>query len=284
MGEAARENGWDGFRSFGKRVEGHGWEFTCDGMPTMMGCGAQVYVTRRWSKVGSKSSGWLVTHGMEPKPQYGESASMDEPEKWQTDFDVVLAYCPSCRVVVEEQEAEWKARLKARVATLRAERPDTKRKRGDEVTRSECPVCHEQVPVTPGGALRKHPKGATPGCPGAPSFAERRTSAPRKARKAPQPPPAAAEEAPAPAPPEPYVPPAPVRVVPGVYRSGEEMLDIGLRPPPGHGVLTIHAHVPIGEGRTGPEEAALLFEDPGYLSTVLDKVPNDLIRITLRVG
>lgn len=279
MGEVARANGWDGFRSFGTRVEGHGWEFRCDGMPTMMGCGASVYVTRRWAKVGVKSSGWLVTYGMEPKPEFGEDAPIDEPEKWQDDHDVVLAYCPTCRVEVERQQEEWHDLLRARIIAQRGTPPP--RKRPNEVTRAECSVCHEQVPVTPSGALRKHPKGVSPGCPGAPSFAERRASASPKAPKAAQPPPPPAPE---PEGPEPYVPPEPIMVEPGVYRSGETMLDSALRPPPGYAVLRLVAHVPLGEGRTGSEEAALLYEDPGYLSTVLDAVPNDRIEILLKVG
>jgi hypothetical protein len=72
-------------------------------------------------------------------------------------------------------------------------------------------------------------------------------------------------------------------VSPGVYRSGEKMLHPGEMAPEGHATLLIRAHVPLGEGRTGSEEAALLYEDPGYLSMVLDSVPNDRIEILLKV-
>lgn len=282
MNEIARENGWQGFRSIGRRVEGSGWEFTCDGMPTMMGCGAAVYVPRRWSKVGPKSSGWLVTYGKAPKPEFGESASVDEPEKWQDDRDVVLAYCPSCRIVVEQQEAEEKALLRER---RRAQRQPRRAPLREGVTRKECPECHEQVAVTPSGHLRKHPKPPADPCPGATSHAARRKAASTPRKPAQRATTAPADPPPPPPPPEPeYVAPEPVEVEPGVYRSGERMLHPGEMAPEGHATLLIRAHVPLVDGRTGPEQAALLYEDPGYLSQVLDAVPNDRIEILLKVG
>lgn len=96
MSTLARSNGWRGFDGIGAKVPG-GWQFDCDGMPTMMGCGAQVTVTRRWSKVGKKTSGWLVVYGLcfpDERPD----------DKHGHDLDVVLTYCPSCAAVVEAQD------------------------------------------------------------------------------------------------------------------------------------------------------------------------------------
>lgn len=89
----ARQNGWRGFDTAGavKRVDG-GYEYSCDGMPTMMGCWSYVVIPRRWSHVGlKKKSGWYVCYGL------NDDGSHDE--------DVVLVYCPSCAVVVRDQES-----------------------------------------------------------------------------------------------------------------------------------------------------------------------------------
>lgn len=87
----AYENGWRGFESAGSvaRVPG-GYEYYCDGMPSMMGCGETVVVTRKWAKVGLKKSGWLVCYGVDDEGR-------DEP-------DVVLAFGPSCAQVVRSQD------------------------------------------------------------------------------------------------------------------------------------------------------------------------------------
>jgi hypothetical protein len=105
MSAEARRNGWRGFDGIGKKVErggfGHppltsGWEYDCDGMPTLMGCGAHVIVTRRFARVGVKKTGWLVCYGRDEGP--GDDGKGN-------DLDVVLAFCPSCRAVVERQDA-----------------------------------------------------------------------------------------------------------------------------------------------------------------------------------
>lgn len=100
MSSQARRNGWRGFENIARKAE-RGWYYVCDGMPTMMGCGATVTVMRRWSRVGVKSSGWLVCYGLEPKP--GTEGRFDDPSQWEPDEDVVLTFCPSCRLVVEKQ-------------------------------------------------------------------------------------------------------------------------------------------------------------------------------------
>lgn len=91
MTTLARENGWRGFDSLGDRVPG-GWEYLCDGMPRAMGCGAAVTVPRSWSKIGAKSSGWLVAYGRD--------------DEGGDDLDVVLKFCPSCALVVLQQDEE----------------------------------------------------------------------------------------------------------------------------------------------------------------------------------
>ena len=95
MSAQARRNGWRGF-DCAQRVEG-GWQYLCDGMPTtMMGCGEQVTVTRRWSTVGVKRSGWLVMFGVDDPGKPGDDGKGN-------DTDVVLTFCPECRAVVEAQ-------------------------------------------------------------------------------------------------------------------------------------------------------------------------------------
>lgn len=108
MSDLARDNGWTGFAGIGERVErggyGHppargGWLYRCDGMPTLRGCGAEVVVPRRWSRVGTKASGWLVCYGLDNIRGTGGDDGKGN------DLDVVLTYCPSCAAVVAEQEA-----------------------------------------------------------------------------------------------------------------------------------------------------------------------------------
>jgi hypothetical protein len=102
MSASSRRNGWVGF-DVAERVHG-GWRYRCDGMPSMFGCGGEIVVARRWAKVGAKkASGWLVCYGLEPKP--GAPGRFDDPGQWQEDHDVVLTFCPSCRVVVEARAA-----------------------------------------------------------------------------------------------------------------------------------------------------------------------------------
>lgn len=105
MSDQARANGWKGFDGLAERVEG-GWLYRCDGMPRITGCGSEVVVTRRWARIGKKKSGWLVTYGLEPKPEFGDRARFDAPEQWEEDHDVVLTFCPSCTIIVEEQHAK----------------------------------------------------------------------------------------------------------------------------------------------------------------------------------
>jgi hypothetical protein len=100
VSEEARANGWRGFDNAGsvERVEG-GYEYVCDGMPTMRGCGERVTVPRRWTKVGEKKSGWLVMYGQ---------CFPDEPSDDGNghDLDVVLTFCPECAAVVKRQDAD----------------------------------------------------------------------------------------------------------------------------------------------------------------------------------
>lgn len=100
MTTLARRNGWRGFDNLAERVDG-GWEYRCDGYNppgrSWPYCGALVTVPRRWTKVGPKrASGWLVCYGRD------EGAGDDGKGN---DVDVVLTFCPSCAVVVREQDA-----------------------------------------------------------------------------------------------------------------------------------------------------------------------------------
>lgn len=85
MSQIARANGWRGFEGLGERVAG-GYEYRCDGMPTLMGCGESVTVARAWATAGTKKSGWCVCYG--------------ENEDGSFDTDVVLTFCPACAQVV----------------------------------------------------------------------------------------------------------------------------------------------------------------------------------------
>lgn len=104
MSDLARRNGWRGF-DIGERVDG-GWLYKCDGLPTLMGCGAEVVVSRRWARVGVKKSGWLVCYGREPKTP---DTPFDDPDGWVDDVDVVLTFCPRCADVVRAQDERRKA-------------------------------------------------------------------------------------------------------------------------------------------------------------------------------
>ena len=68
---------------------GNEWWTVCDGMPTMMGCGAQIWTTVPYTRTGTKKSGWFITEALDnnnkPDPKY------------------LLAFCPSCAVIVKEQ-------------------------------------------------------------------------------------------------------------------------------------------------------------------------------------
>lgn len=97
MTALARRNGWRGFDNIGERVAG-GYEYACDGMPRLNGCGERVIVPRRWAKVGAKKSGWVVMYGQ----CFPDEAADDEHGN---DLDVVLTFCPSCAEVVAQQSA-----------------------------------------------------------------------------------------------------------------------------------------------------------------------------------
>lgn len=109
MSAEARANGWRGFEGIGERVERvpgireskGGWEYKCDGMPTLMGCGQSIVVSRRFARVGLKSTGWLVCYGLEPKTP---DTKFDDPDGFEEDKDVVLTFCPECTKVVQSQE------------------------------------------------------------------------------------------------------------------------------------------------------------------------------------
>ncbi|HEY9352593.1 MAG TPA: hypothetical protein VIP28_05055 [Nocardioides sp.] len=97
MSVTARQNGWRGFDGIGEKVERimgvkdskSGWLYRCDGMPSIQGCGNEVVISRRFVRVGLKSTGWLVTYGLN--------------DDGSDDLDVVLTFCPSCAAVVREQ-------------------------------------------------------------------------------------------------------------------------------------------------------------------------------------
>jgi hypothetical protein len=90
VSELARAHGWRGFDNIAARTHG-GWQYDCAGMPSMMGCGNQTVIGRRWAKVGTKSTGWVVMYGTD------FDGTPDE--------DVVLAFCPSCAEIVRARAA-----------------------------------------------------------------------------------------------------------------------------------------------------------------------------------
>lgn len=101
MSAEARANGWRGFeglavkvdRVMGVKESRSGWEYQCDGMPREMGCGKSVVVSRQFSRVGLKSTGWLVCYGLEGKT---ETSDITDPAQVVEDHDIVLTFCPSC--------------------------------------------------------------------------------------------------------------------------------------------------------------------------------------------
>ncbi len=97
MSALARANGWRGFDGLGERVKG-GTAYCCDGEAHAMGCGDYVTVSRPWTKVGMKSSGWLVTYGRCDDGDPGDDGKGN-------DTDVVLTFCPACAAVIRAQEA-----------------------------------------------------------------------------------------------------------------------------------------------------------------------------------
>lgn len=66
------------------------WTTLCDGMPRLMGCGAEIETTVPYTVPGKKKSGWLIT--------YGHDGEKD-------DKSFLCAFCPSCAVIVEQQRA-----------------------------------------------------------------------------------------------------------------------------------------------------------------------------------
>ena len=70
--------------------------YICDGMPTLMGCGEEIEITRPYISGGwkIKSTGWLVIW----------------PEEDDTDRDpnTLLHFCPSCALVVVAQRKKEK--------------------------------------------------------------------------------------------------------------------------------------------------------------------------------
>lgn len=95
MSELAQKNGWRGFEGIGERTEG-GYEYRCDGMPSPVGCGEAIVVTRRFARTGIKKTGWLVCYG--------------EDEDGSADTDVVLTFCPRCTQVVLTQTPNQQVR------------------------------------------------------------------------------------------------------------------------------------------------------------------------------
>ena len=97
MSAEARRNGWNGFHNIGDRVDG-GYLYRCDGMPSLMGCGEEVVVSRKFARVGTKKSGWLVCYGITFPGEVSDDGKGN-------DLDVVLTFGPKCAAVVRQQEA-----------------------------------------------------------------------------------------------------------------------------------------------------------------------------------
>lgn len=144
--------------------------------------------------------------------------------------------------------------------------------------KAPCPQCPATVAVTTGGTIRKHPKGVEEPCPGTGAYVhDADDPTPRVSVPRPRP-------LTNPKPPRDPAAPKPI-LVPGIYRSPEEMLEQGVAVRPGHVLVSIIAMVPYDgmNGRNPNEEATLLFEDPNYLGQVLDKVPNRDFRLVMKV-
>lgn len=80
-------------QAFGVNAYRHGrlWETTCDGMPTGMGCSASISHSRKYTVFNDqrKPSGWLICYGKD--------------DDGKPDKKLVLAFCPRCADVVEQQ-------------------------------------------------------------------------------------------------------------------------------------------------------------------------------------
>lgn len=139
--------------------------------------------------------------------------------------------------------------------------------------RADCAVCNGSFATKVDGALRRHPRGAEVPCPGSDELpgwtGATPSSAPRDETTVTT---------------EPVASAAPVVLRPGVYRADEPMMtDIVI--PPGHVAVQITAVYlwPAEPVRTPKDEATLLFEVPTYLYKVLDGIPNDKVKVTLKV-
>lgn len=138
-------------------------------------------------------------------------------------------------------------------------------------SKAECPICKGEFAVSVDGTLRRHPRGAPDPCPGTGYLVAGGTEVPLTNGHAH--PTAETEAKPLP------------RLVPGTYRSGEPMLEGGTPIPPGHVAISVIAYVAYdgSNGRPPSEEAALLYEDPGYLFDTLCRVPNEHMRLVMKV-
>ena len=87
--EATEENP----QTFGVNAyrDGRRWETTCDGMPTLTGCSSSISHSRKYTVFNDqrKPSGWLICYAKD--------------EAGKPDKRLVLAFCPRCADVVEQQ-------------------------------------------------------------------------------------------------------------------------------------------------------------------------------------
>lgn len=153
--------------------------------------------------------------------------------------------------------------------------------------KARCPVCGGEFAVSVDGSLRKHPRGAPEHCTGSGHVVEAPMGEPVReqiangvafARAAGASLGDAVSEMAATVGP-------PRRLAPGIYRSGEPMLESGTPIPDGHVAISLIAYYPYdgSNGRAPYEEAALLFEDPAYFQQVLSAIPNEHARIVMKV-
>ena len=92
--DATEENPFrDGVNAvhYDRELKCPGWETYCDGMPSYSGCGRNIEHARPYTRFGwkRKPSGWLLIYGAD--------------DDGTDDKRIVLAFCPSCAEVVEQQ-------------------------------------------------------------------------------------------------------------------------------------------------------------------------------------
>lgn len=79
--------------------------YTCDGMPTLQGCGAEIEISRPYTRPGVKASGWYVCWPLEPNHR---DAVIGNEEEWHEDKsggpESLLTFCPRCHKIMKGEK------------------------------------------------------------------------------------------------------------------------------------------------------------------------------------